>query len=58
VFSSIPEKLARILVNQPDITTVYDTVHQHVLAFGSKAVLVTDVSQIGAYKWLVNVMYT
>lgn len=48
VFSSTPEKLAKILVNNPDIITVYDTVHQHVLTFGSKAKLVTEVSDIGS----------
>jgi hypothetical protein len=48
VFSSTPEKLAKILINNPDIVCVYDVVHQHVLTFGSKAVLVTDVNQIGA----------
>lgn len=47
VFSSTPEKLAKILVNNPDIVTVYDTVHQHVLTFGSKAKLVTNASDIG-----------
>lgn len=48
VFSTTPEKLAKILVNNPDIVTVYDIVPQHVLTFGSKATLVTDVSQIGS----------
>jgi hypothetical protein len=47
VFSTTPEKLAKILVNNPDIVTVYDVVHQHVLTFGSKAQLVTSVAQIG-----------
>ena len=47
VFSSTPEKLAKMLVNNPDITCVYDVVHQHVLTFGSKAKLVTDASDIG-----------
>lgn len=48
VFSSSPEKLAKILVNNPDIIAVYDVVHQHVLTFGSKAKLVTSISDIGA----------
>jgi hypothetical protein len=47
VFSSTPGKLAKMLVNNPDIVAVYDTVPQHVLTFGSKAQLVTDVNQIG-----------
>jgi len=47
VFSSTPEKLAKMLVNNPDIVAVYDVVHQHVLTFGSKAKLVTDISDIG-----------
>jgi len=47
VFSTTPEKLAKMLVNNPDIVTVYDTVHQHVLTFGSKAKLVHSASDIG-----------
>ena len=47
VMSTTPEKLAKILVNNPDIVAVYDTVQQHVLTFGSKAQLVREVSDIG-----------
>jgi hypothetical protein len=47
VFSSTPEKLAKMLVNNPDIVCVYDIVHEHCLTFGSKAKLVTDISDIG-----------
>ena len=47
VFPSSPEKLAKMLVNNPDVIAVYDTVHQHVLTFGSKAQLITDPNQIG-----------
>lgn len=47
VFSTTPEKLAKILVNNPDIVAVYDTVPQHVLTFGSKAQLVTEISDLG-----------
>lgn len=48
VMSTTPEKLAKILVNNPDIVTVYDVVHQHVLTFGSKAKLVIEPSDIGS----------
>jgi len=47
VFSSSPEALAKMLVYNPDIVAVYDTVPQHVLTFGSKAKLITDINQIG-----------
>lgn len=47
VFWSTPPRVAKMLVNNPDITAIYSPTPEHVLTFGSKAVLVTNVSQIG-----------
>jgi hypothetical protein len=46
-YSYTPVELARRLVHRPDVIAVYDPDPQHILTYGSKAVLLTEAKQIG-----------
>jgi hypothetical protein len=44
---STPEKMAKELVNRPDVTCIYDPVPEHVLTFGSKGYVIQGPADLG-----------